>query len=110
MPSEELDEREIFNVARRLDSPEARAEYLQQVCGGDREFLERIIALLRGFYCAGNFLETPPPSIATIEMPAVAERPGTIIGRYKLLQEIAEGGMGMVYMAEQREPVHRRWL
>ena len=85
------------------------AEYLRQVCGNNRDFLERITSLLRGFEGAGSFLESPPLGIAdTVGVPRAAELPGTIIGRYKLLEEIAEGGMGVVYMAEQREPVRRK--
>ena len=47
-------------------------------------------------------------SPATLDVPAVSERPGTVIGPYKLLQQIGEGGMGTVFMAEQTHPVQRK--
>ena len=59
---------------------------------------------------AGSFLERPgrrPPTVDD-RRPAAAESPGTVIGPYKLLQQIGEGGMGAVYMAEQTEPVRRK--
>ena len=103
------DERAIFGVARRLDSPEARAEYLQQVCGDDRELAERVIALINAFEGAKSFLEPPVPSVvATIDFSPVIECPGTQIGPYKLLEQIGEGGMGVVYLASQREPIRRK--
>ena len=60
---------------------------------------------------AGAFLEDPvaPPQHSTIVLPApLTEKPGDRIGRYKLLQQIGEGGCGVVYMAEQEEPIRRR--
>src|SRR5204863_9102097 len=45
---------------------------------------------------------------ATADVPLVTEQPGTVIGPYKLLQQIGEGGMGTVFMAEQTQPVHRK--
>src|SRR5205814_8678646 len=58
---------------------------------------------------AGGFLERPAAHlVATVEEPPVAERPGTVIGPYKLWQQIGEGGMGVVFMAEQTQPVQRK--
>jgi serine/threonine protein kinase/Flp pilus assembly protein TadD len=107
MVSEQLDEEAIFQAARTIDSPQARAEYVRQACGGDQAVQERVMKLLRAFAEGGSFLESPLPGIdATIDRP-IAEGPGSIIGPYKLLQQIGEGGMGVVFMAEQTEPIQR---
>ncbi len=84
---------------------------LDEACGGDRELRDRVSALLRAHIEPGSFLEQPAVAVAsaspTIDQP-ITEKPGTVIGPYKLLQQIGEGGMGVVYMAEQTEPVERR--
>ena len=108
MASEQLDEKAIFNVAREIDSPEARAEYLHQACGADRSLLERVTTLLRAYEQQQSFLESPAVAIApTIDHPP-AEQPGSMIGPYKLIEEIGTGGMGSVFMALQKEPVRRK--
>jgi serine/threonine protein kinase/WD40 repeat protein len=97
----------IFMAA--IERPvEARAAYLDEVCGNDRELKSRIVRLLDAQPKAADFLESPAAELgATVDQP-ITEKPGTQIGPYKLLQQIGEGGFGVVYMAEQIEPVKRR--
>src|SRR6266498_93911 len=100
----------VFTEALRLP-PEERDSYLSEACKGDGEFRLRVEALLHAYEQAGDFLgrsaaERPPKAAAQVL--AVAEKPGDRIGHYKLLQQIGEGGCGVVYMAEQEAPVRRR--
>ena len=65
--------------------------------------------LVQDHFRAANFLERPAMDRQqTSAFPPVSEAAGTQIGPYKLLQQIGEGGMGVVYMAEQQKPVRRR--
>ncbi len=105
-----LDDQAIFEVARKISSGKARQAYLAQVWGDDPAMAQRIEALLQAHDESGSFLECPPPGISsplTISQ-AAPERIGTQIGPYKLLEQIGEGGMGVVYVAEQSEPIRRR--
>ncbi len=106
MAAMHLDEQQIFEVARKIESGAARDAYLQQVCGDDATLDRRVRALLQAYEAGASFLE-PPVQAATIA-PPVSERAGMQIGPYKLMEQIGEGGMGVVFVAEQHEPVRRK--
>ena len=112
MPQPSEHEIEVFNVALELPVRE-RPAYLDQACAGDAALRQRIQELLHASEKSCPCLEGPatvaPGSGGTVRSPLIpAEKPGDRIGRYKLLQQIGEGGCGVVYMAEQEEPVRRR--
>jgi hypothetical protein len=121
----------IFAEAVCQPSASQRALYLAAACGGDDRLRSRVEALLKAHDNAGSFLvsaedsgETAtldgkpcnrgsgrPPAAHVRGSPGNAEfieQPGAVIGRYRLLQQIGEGGFGVVYMAEQEKPVKRR--
>ncbi|MHC5023448.1 MAG: tetratricopeptide repeat protein [Planctomycetota bacterium] len=105
---------EIFHAAREKLDPAERAGYLEGACGNDVSLRAKVDALLKADAEAGDFLRTtdgaPQSSASGAPTLAVAprEQPGEVIGRYKLLQQIGEGGFGVVYMAEQERPVRRK--
>jgi WD40 repeat protein/serine/threonine protein kinase len=108
MGSVNPDIRAIFCEALDQKSPDEIAKYLDAVCGEDTVLRTQVESLLNSHREAGDFLGGPPPEEGeTIDQP-ITEKSGTQIGPYKLLQKIGEGGFGVVYMAEQIEPVRRR--
>ncbi|MBA7686584.1 Serine/threonine-protein kinase PknD [subsurface metagenome] len=103
------DEEAIFYAALELKSAAERSAYLKSACGDDVGLLGRVEALLKVHDSERSIIEAAASSIdMTLEPEPLAEGPGTKIGRYKLLQLIGEGGFGVVYMAEQEEPILRR--
>jgi serine/threonine protein kinase/Tfp pilus assembly protein PilF len=100
--------REIFVAAVGKLAPEEWDTYLAEVCAGDVELCRRVKRLLQMDAGAGSFLESPAAAaVATVDEP-ISERPGTVIGPYKLMEQIGEGGMGLVFVAEQQQPVRRK--
>src|SRR6185295_7058175 len=111
----------IFLAAIEIASAEARIAYLDRACGGDSDLRGRVEKLVVAHFRAGSFLEAPVVAADHTSdfAPGLVrgqpfedhrdsrEGPGTLIGPYKLLQQIGEGGMGTVWMAEQTQPVKR---
>src|SRR5262245_45558635 len=104
MKSEET----IFAEARGKTSPQQRAAYLDHACGGDVALRQSVEALLAAHDRPGGILESPPIRLDTPALSSPLEQPGTVVGHYKLLEQIGEGGMGSVFMADQLRPVHRK--
>src|SRR5262245_9640520 len=101
-----LSEEEIFVAAIQTPLAE-RAAYLDRACAGNALLRAQVESLLTAHDHPDSLLEVPVCN-ATIEMtPRMIEVPGAVIGPYKLLQQIGEGGMGVVFMAEQTEPFQR---
>jgi serine/threonine protein kinase len=122
------DDESIFAEAISKSTPRERSAFLDQACGADAQLRQRIEALLAAHDRSVGFLESPPPGLhettvadgsnaddATSPTQAhkhvtrvPSEQAGSVVGHYKLLEQIGEGGMGLVYMAEQLQPVRRR--
>jgi len=102
------DKEAIFDAAIKLDDRDEQQSYLDKACGDDRDLRADIESLIRAHQTESPLdAEIFSSSVAMDDSP-LAEGPGTVIDKYKLLEQIGEGGMAVVYMAEQQEPIRRK--
>jgi eukaryotic-like serine/threonine-protein kinase len=99
-------EQSIFLAALDLETPAERLAYLKGACGADSALLANVQALLAA-HDKGEFLAVAPLD-GTADYRPITEGPGAVIGPYKLMEQIGEGGFGLVFVAEQQQPVRRK--
>jgi len=102
------DAKTIFGRAIEIEDAAARVAYLDQACGPNDQLRAEIESLIRAHFKVGDFLKGPARNAATSPEEAGSGEEGMVIGPYKLLERIGEGGMGVVFMADQQAPVRRR--
>src|SRR5262245_36130318 len=98
----------LFWSALALESPAERARYLDQACGSDPLLRVQVEELLAAYPKVERFLEAPAAGPGVTADEPLREGPGTVIGPYKLLEPIGEGGFGVVFLTEQTQPVRRK--
>jgi serine/threonine protein kinase/WD40 repeat protein len=101
-------ERSVFLAALEIGDPVERAAYLDRACAADPDLRRGVEELLAAHGRSGSFLARPALGEPTAAEEPIAERPGSVIGPYKLMEQIGEGGFGLVFVAEQQQPVRRK--
>jgi eukaryotic-like serine/threonine-protein kinase len=102
------DEEAVFKAARRIADPVARRAYLGEVCRGEETMFVRVQAMLRVEVEDEKFMAVPAVAAEAGRGEPNLFPPGTRIGPYLLREQIGEGGMGLVFVADQEQPVRRR--
>jgi serine/threonine protein kinase/tetratricopeptide (TPR) repeat protein len=97
----------IFLEAIEQHTQLQQSAFVEHACAGDQLLRAEVEKLLRAQAAIGSFHEAPSSELPDTVDPPIMERPGTIIGPYKLLEELGEGGFGVVYLAEQQQPIRR---
>ncbi len=99
----------IFFAALGKSSSQERAAFLDGACGNNADLRRHVERLLAAHPEAKRFLNQPAPELdATADVPPITEQPGSMIGPYKLMEQIGEGGFGLVFVADQQHPVRRK--
>src|SRR5579863_5349061 len=103
-----MKEATIFAAALEKSTPDERAAYLAEACAGDEKLRRQVEALLRAHAEVGDLSDPAAGKALTVVASPVTEGPGTRVGPYRLMEQIGEGGFGLVFVAEQQEPMRRK--
>src|SRR5262245_33664446 len=98
----------LFCAAVEIAAPDERQAFLEQACGNDRHLQGQVNRLLQAHFHGRSVLDAPAHRVAATFAQTITEHPGTVIGPYQLVEPLGEGGFGVVYMAEQAEPIRRQ--